>query len=49
MYFILHGKVDVIKNGVILATLEQGAHFGEMALAEGKPTIRTASALSTTT
>jgi len=44
MYFILRGKVDVIKADVVLATLEQGAHFGEMALSEGKPTIRTASA-----
>lgn len=48
MYFILRGSVNVIKDGVILATLEQGAHFGEMALAERKPTIRTASALCIT-
>jgi len=48
MYFILRGSVNVIKEGVILATLEQGAHFGEMALAERKPTIRTASALCIT-
>lgn len=45
MYFILRGSVNVIKNGVILATLEQGSHFGEMALAERKPTTRKASAL----
>ena len=45
MYFILRGSVNVIKNEVILATLEQGANFGEMALAARKPTIRTASAL----
>lgn len=44
MYFILRGKVDVLKEGVVIVTLEQGAHFGEMALAEGKPTIRSASA-----
>lgn len=44
MYFILRGKVEVSKDGVTLATLEQGAHFGEMALAEGKPTTRAASA-----
>ncbi|CAI2367549.1 unnamed protein product [Moneuplotes crassus] len=44
MYFIIRGKVEVIKSGVTLAVLEQGAHFGEMALAEGKPTTRAASA-----
>lgn len=48
MYFILRGTVNVIKNGVVLATLEQGANFGEMALAAQKPTIRTASALCVT-
>lgn len=48
MYFILRGSIEVIKDGVTLATLEQGSHFGEMALAERKPTIRTASALCIT-
>ena len=48
MYFILRGSVNVIKNKVILATLEQGANFGEMALAARRPTIRTASALCIT-
>jgi hypothetical protein len=48
MYFILRGSVNVVKDGVTLATLEQGAHFGEMALAERKPTIRTASAICIT-
>ena len=44
-YFILRSSVNVIKNDVILATLEQGANFGEMTLAARRPTIRTASAL----
>jgi CRP-like cAMP-binding protein len=48
MYFILRGKVSVIKDDVVLATLEQGSNFGEMALAERKPSIRTASALCLT-
>jgi CRP-like cAMP-binding protein len=48
MYFILRGSVNVVKDGVILATLENGTHFGEMALAERKPTIRTASAICIT-
>lgn len=45
LYFLLKGSVNIISKGILLATLYQGSVFGEMALAEKKPTVRTASAL----
>ena len=44
IYFIIKGSVLIVSGGVVLATLEQGAVFGEMAIAEKIPTVRNASA-----
>ena len=44
IYFIIRGSVLIISGEIILATLEQGAIFGEMAIAEKIPTVRNASA-----
>ena len=44
IYFIIRGSVLIVSGGVVLATLEQGAVFGEMAIAEKIPTVRNASA-----
>ena len=45
VYFVIKGSVQISNEGTILATLEQGAIFGEMAIAEKIPTVRNASAL----
>ena len=45
VYFVIKGSVQISNEGIILATLEQGAIFGEMAIAEKIPTVRNASAL----
>ena len=47
IYFIIRGSVLIVSGGIILATLEQGAIFGEMAIAE-IPTVRNASAFCIT-
>ena len=44
IYFIIRGSVLIISNGINLTTLEQGAIFGEMSIAEKIPTVRNASA-----
>ena len=44
IYFIIRGSVLIVSGGTTLATLEQGAIFGEMAIAEKIPTVRNASA-----
>ena len=48
IYFIIRGSVLIVSGGIILATLEQGAIFGEMAIAEKIPTVRNASAFCIT-
>lgn len=37
LFVVLEGKVDVIRGGAVIATLEQGAHVGEMALVRNQP------------
>ena len=44
-YFIHHGKVDVVRDGAVIASLSQDQYFGEMALISSSPrnaTIRAA-------
>jgi CRP-like cAMP-binding protein len=48
MFFILKGIVKIHKNDFTIAELNQGAYFGEMALINGKPSIRGASAKAVT-
>ena len=49
MYFILQGVVEIYNlDGILLAQLTEGKHFGEMAIFNGKPSLRNASALCTT-
>lgn len=37
LFIVLDGKVDVIRGEAVIATLEQGAHVGEMALVRNQP------------
>ncbi len=37
LFIVLEGKVDVVRGEAIIATLEQGAHVGEMALVRNQP------------
>ncbi len=37
LFIVLDGKVNVIRGEAIIATLEQGAHVGEMALVRNQP------------
>ena len=37
MYGVVEGRVDVIKRGNVIDTLEPGSIFGEMALVDGSP------------
>src|SRR5690606_28520730 len=37
LFIVLNGKVDVIRGEAVIATLEQGAHVGEMALVRNQP------------
>ncbi len=37
LFIVLEGKVDVIRGEAVIATLEQGAHVGEMALVRNQP------------
>ena len=48
IYFIVDGRVAVIKNGVILAELGEGIFFGEMEVLDILPTEATIKAMSTT-
>jgi voltage-gated potassium channel len=50
MFFIIRGEVEIINaEEVIIATLTQNMHFGEMALIEdGKTKVRSTSALAKT-
>lgn len=45
MYLIRRGSVDVERHGQLLATLDQGHHFGEMALVDGYPRSATVKAV----
>ena len=46
--FIVDGRVAVVKNGIILMELEEGAVFGEMEVVDILPAEATVKALSTT-
>ena len=46
LYVLIEGNVEIRKSGVLLATLERGAHFGEMALIDRVP--RSADAIAST-
>jgi CRP-like cAMP-binding protein len=48
MYFIQHGKVAIIVNGFRVATLSDGAFFGEIALLGDVPRTATIRAASNT-
>lgn len=37
LYIVLEGNVDVIRGEAVIASLEQGAHVGEMALVRNQP------------
>ena len=37
LFVVLEGQVQVIRGGAVIATLEQGAHVGEMALVRNQP------------
>ncbi len=37
LFVVLDGQVQVIRGGSVIATLEQGAHVGEMALVRNQP------------
>lgn len=37
LFIVLEGKVDVIRGESVIASLEQGAHVGEMALVRNQP------------
>jgi serine/threonine protein phosphatase PrpC/CRP-like cAMP-binding protein len=37
LYIVVEGKVDVIRGETVIASLEQGAHVGEMALVRNQP------------
>jgi CRP-like cAMP-binding protein len=45
-YIILEGQVDVIKNNVVIATLEENSLFGEIGLVDQRP--RTATCIAKT-
>jgi CRP-like cAMP-binding protein len=46
--FILEGRVAVVKNGVVLMELEEGAVFGEMEVVDIQPAEATVKALAST-
>jgi PPM family protein phosphatase len=37
LFIVLSGKVDIIRGEAVIASLEQGAHVGEMALVRNQP------------
>ncbi len=37
MFGVVEGKVDIVRNGVVLETVEQGGIFGELCLVIGYP------------
>jgi len=47
--FIIDGRVAVVKNGIVLVELEEGAVFGEMEVVDIEPAEATVKALATTT
>ena len=47
MYVIVKGKVEVRKKGKVIARLDEGQFFGEMAVLNAEPTGRSADVLAT--
>jgi CRP-like cAMP-binding protein len=45
-YLIQDGQVEIVKNGITLATLSKGELFGEMALVDDQPRMASAVALT---
>ena len=48
IFFIVEGRVSVVKNGVLLEQLDEGKFFGEMEVLEVLPASAAIKALSTT-
>jgi len=45
IYFILEGRAAVVKNGIIIQEIEEGAFFGEMEVLDVNPAAAAVSAL----
>ncbi len=37
LFIVLEGTIDIVRGGAVIATLQQGAHVGEMALVRNQP------------
>ena len=48
IYFILEGRVAVIRGGIILEEMDEGAFFGEMEVLDVLPSAATVKALAST-
>jgi len=44
MYIVRKGRVEILRNDKLIATIEEGGLFGEMALIDGSPRSATARA-----